>query len=205
MNSTLLIATGNPHKVEAIRRILNSTGFELVDLSAYPNIVEPVENGATFLENALIKSRYYCKATGLPALADDSGLEVDALDKRPGIHSARFAGANTPHSEKMLKILELLQGVPDEKRTARFRCVASATFPDGREFFDDGSMEGVIAHAPSGSGGFGYDPIVFLPELGKTVAEISAEEKDLLSHRGKAFRGLVSQLLEANPSRNHAV
>ena len=201
MNTTLLIATGNPHRVEAIRRILDNTDFELVDLSEFPDLEEPEENGATFLENAFIKSRYYSKATGLPALADDSGLEVDALEKRPGIHSSRFAGTETPHSEKMAKILELLDGVTGADRSGLFMCVAAATFPDGREFFAEGSMEGLIADKPSGSEGFGYDPIVYLPELGKTVAEIAAEEKDRLSHRGKAFRGLISQLLNSAQSQ----
>jgi XTP/dITP diphosphohydrolase len=200
VNPTLLIATGNPHKVEAIRRILGGAHFELVDLSAFPEIEEPEENGVTFLDNAFIKSRYYSKATGLPAIADDSGLEVDALDKQPGVLSARFAGADTPHSVKMARILELLEGVAGENRSGRFMCAAAATFPDGREFHAEGSMEGVIAQEPSGSGGFGYDPIVFLPELGKTVAEISAQEKDRLSHRGKAFRGLISQLLNPTPT-----
>ena len=192
----LLIATGNPHKVEAIQRILGDAPFQLVTLGEFPDIEEPEETGTTFLANALLKSRYYCEATGLPAIADDSGLEVDALDGQPGVYSARFAGGDTPHSVKMAKVLELLQDVPEEERTARFRCVAALTFPDGREMHADGSMEGLIADAPSGSGGFGYDPIVYIPELGKTVAEISADEKDARSHRGKAFRDLISQLLE---------
>lgn len=201
----LLIATGNPHKVEAIQRILGDAPFELVTLSEFPDIEEPEETGTTFLANALLKSRYYCQATGLPALADDSGLEVDAMDGRPGVYSARFAGGDTPHSVKMAKVLELLADVPEEKRTARFRCVAAITFPDGKELHADGSMEGVIAPAPSGSGGFGYDPIVYLPELGQTVAEISSAEKDRLSHRGKAFRALISQLLESTQGLSGAV
>ena len=201
----LLIATGNPHKVEAIQRILGDAPFELVTLSEFPDIEEPEETGTTFLANALLKSRYYCQATGLPALADDSGLEVDAMDGRPGVYSARFAGGDTPHSVKMAKVLELLADVPEEKRTARFRCVAAITFPDGKELHADGSMEGVIAPAPSGSGGFGYDPIVYLPELGQTVAEISSAEKDRLSHRGKGFRALISQLLESTQGLSGAV
>lgn len=201
----LLIATGNPHKVEAIQRILGDAPFELVTLSEFPDIEEPEETGTTFLANALLKSRYYCQATGLPALADDSGLEVDAMDGRPGVYSARFAGGDTPHSVKMAKVLELLADVPEEKRTARFRCVAAITFPDGKELHADGSMEGVIAPAPSGSGGFGYDPIVYLPELGQTVAEISSAEKDRLSHRGKAFLALISQLLESTQGLSGAV
>ena len=195
-----LIATGNPHKTEAIRRILAPYGLELVDLSSYPDIQEPVEDGDTFLANALIKSRYYCQATGLVALADDSGLEVDALGGEPGVHSARYAGGDTPHGVKMARVLELLQGVPREKRTARFKCVAAATFPDGREFHAGGAMEGLIFDHPRGEGGFGYDPIVFLPELGKTVAEISAEEKDKISHRGAAFRELAPFVTNAGKS-----
>ena len=201
----LLIATGNPHKVEAIQRILGDAPFELVTLRDFPDLEEPEETGTTFLANALLKSRYYCQATGLPALADDSGLEVDAMDGQPGVYSARFAGGDTPHSVKMAKVLELLADVPEEKRTARFRCVAAITFPDGREFHANGSMEGVIASAPSGSGGFGYDPIVYLPEVGQTVAEISAEKKDQLSHRGKAFRALISQLLKTTQGLSGAV
>ena len=201
----LLIATGNPHKVEAIQRILGDAPFELVTLSEFPDIEEPEETGTTFLANALLKSRYYCQATGLPALADDSGLEVDAMDGQPGVYAARFAGGDTPHSVKMAKVLELLADVPEEKRTARFRCVAAITFPDGKELHADGSMEGVIAPAPSGTGGFGYDPIVYLPELGQTVAEISSAKKDQLSHRGKAFRALISQLLETTQGLSGAV
>lgn len=189
-----LIATGNPHKTEAIRRLLSQEGIELVDLTQLPPIEEPIEDGATFLENAFIKSRYYSQATGLIALADDSGLEVDALNKEPGIYSSRFAGVNTPYSEKMARILELLKEVPELERTARFRCAATATFPDGREFSAEGSMEGVIASEPSGSGGFGYDPIVYIPHLGKTVAQLGPDEKDEQSHRGEAFRRLLELL-----------
>lgn len=190
-----LIATGNAHKSEAIRRILANVPIELVDLTSFPPIEEPEETGSTFLENALLKSRYYCEKTGLIALADDSGLEVDALNGEPGIYSARFAGAESPHSVKMAKILELLTDQPQEKRGARFRCVAAATFPDGREYTADASMEGFIGLEPSGAGGFGYDPIVRLPELGKSVAELTDAEKDKLSHRGKAFRELAQTLV----------
>ncbi len=189
-----LVATGNPHKTEAIRGILATYPITLTDLSEQTPIPEPEETGNTFLENALIKSRYYAKMTGFNAMADDSGLEVDALNGEPGVHSARYAGADTPHSEKMARILEALKDVPEAQRTARFRCVASMTFHDGREVTAEGSMEGVIAMAPQGDGGFGYDPIVYLPELGCTVAELSAEQKDEISHRGKAFRALMEKL-----------
>ena len=195
-----LVATGNPHKTEAIRGILAAYPITLTDLSEHDPIPEPEETGSTFVDNAFLKSRYYAKMTGFNAIADDSGLEVDALNGEPGVHSARYAGADTPHSEKMAKILEALKDVPEEKRTARFRCVAAVTFPDGREYSAEGAMEGVIALAPQGEGGFGYDPIVYLPELGCTVAELSAEQKDEISHRGKAFRALMAKLeVDASP------
>ncbi len=195
-----LVATGNPHKTEAIRGILAAYPITLTDLSEHDPIPEPEETGETFLDNAFLKSRYYAKMTGFNAMADDSGLEVDALNGEPGVHSARYAGADSPHSEKMARILEALKDVPEEKRTARFRCVAAVTFPDGREYSAEGAMEGVIALAPQGEGGFGYDPIVYLPELGCTVAELSADQKDEISHRGKAFRALMEKLeVEAAP------
>ena len=191
----ILLATGNPHKTEELRRILADLPVELVDLSSFdPPIPEPVEDGDTFLDNAFIKSRYYCRKTGLPAFADDSGLEVDALNGEPGVHSARYAGGDTPHNVKMARVLELLEGVPKEKRTARFRCVAAATFPDGREFHGEGAMNGIIHEKPEGIEGFGYDPILYLPDVQKTSAQISAQEKDARSHRGEAFRSLVSQV-----------
>lgn len=189
-----LVATGNPHKTEAIRGILADYPITLTDLSEHDPIPEPEETGETFLDNALLKSRYYSKMTGFNAMADDSGLEIDALNGEPGVHSARYAGVDTPHSEKMARILEAMKDVPEGKRTARFRCVAAVTFPDGREYTADGAMEGVIGLEPRGEGGFGYDPIVYLPELGCTVAELSPERKDEISHRGKAFRALMKKL-----------
>lgn len=189
-----LVATGNPHKTEAIRGILADYPITLTDLSEHDPIPEPEETGETFLDNALLKSRYYSKMTGFNAMADDSGLEIDALDGEPGVHSARYAGVDTPHSEKMARVLEAMKNVPEGKRTARFRCVAAVTFPDGREYTAEGAMEGVIGPEPRGDGGFGYDPILYLPELGCTVAELSAEQKDEISHRGKAFRALMKKL-----------
>lgn len=189
-----LVATGNPHKTEAIRAILAQYPITLTDLSEQTPVPEPVEDGETFLDNALIKSRYYARMTGLNAMADDSGLEIDALGGRPGVLSARYAGENTAHSEKMARVLEEMADVPEGQRTARFRCVAAVTFPDGREYHADGSMEGVIAFAPKGEGGFGYDPIVYLPQLGCTVAELTPEQKDSFSHRGIAFRKLMEKM-----------
>lgn len=189
-----LVATGNPHKTEAIRGILADYPIVLTDLSERAPIPEPAETGETFLANALLKSRYYASLTGLHAMADDSGLEIDALGGRPGVMSARYAGEATPHSEKMVRILEEMRDVPEGQRTARFRCVAAVTLADGREYHADGAMEGVIAFEPRGTGGFGYDPIVYLPELGCTVAELTAEQKDSFSHRGIAFRRLMLKL-----------
>lgn len=189
-----LIATGNAHKAEEFRRIYAQAPFQLRDLSDFPPIPEPIEDGETFLANARIKSQYYCQKTGLPSIADDSGLEVDALDGAPGIHSSRFAGADTPHSQKIQKLLDMLKGTPDSKRGARFRCAVVLTFPDGREFTAEGTMEGRIANSVSGVNGFGYDPVFLLPEQGKTSAELSEEDKDLLSHRGLALRALLEKL-----------
>lgn len=189
-----LVATGNHHKTEAIRAILADYPISLTDLTEQAPVPEPAEDGETFLDNALIKSRYYTKMTGLAAMADDSGLEIDALGGRPGVLSARYAGENTPHSEKMARVLEEMRDVPEGQRTARFRCVASVTFPDGREYHADGAMEGVIAFAPRGTGGFGYDPIVYLPQLGCTVAELTPAQKDSFSHRGIAFRRLMASM-----------
>jgi XTP/dITP diphosphohydrolase len=200
-----LVATGNRHKTEAIRSILADYPITLTDLSEQKPVPEPEETGATFLENALIKSRYYAEMTGFASMADDSGLEIDALDGRPGVLSARYAGSDTPHSVKMARLLEEMAGVPQEKRTARFRCVAAVTFPDGREYSAEGAMEGVIAFEPRGSGGFGYDPIVFIPQLGCTVAELTPEQKDSFSHRGIAFRRLMEKLkLERPPGPGSA-
>jgi XTP/dITP diphosphohydrolase len=189
-----LVATGNRHKTEAIRGILADYPITLTDLTEQAPIPEPVEDGETFLDNALIKSRYYARLLGMNAIADDSGLEVDALQGRPGVLSARYAGANSSHGEKIARLLEEMAEVPDEQRTARFRCVASVTFRDGREVYAEGSMEGVIAHEPRGEGGFGYDPIVYIPQLGCTVAELSPHQKDSFSHRGIAFRRLMEKL-----------
>ena len=192
--TSYLVATGNAHKAEEFRRIYADAPFQLRDLSHFPPMAEPVEDGDTFLANARIKSQYYCQQTGMIAIADDSGLEVDALNGAPGIHSSRFAGVDTPHPQKIQKLLEMLQDVPEAQRGARFKCVVVATFPDGREFTAEGSMEGRIASSISGDNGFGYDPVFMLPELGQTSADLSEEQKDLLSHRGKALRELLKKL-----------
>ncbi len=189
-----LVATSNPHKTDEVRRLLSEYPLTISDLSEHDPLPSPEETGESFQANALIKSRYYSRLTGCNAVADDSGLEIDALGGEPGIHSSRYGGEETPHSEKMAKILAALADVPEEKRTARFRCVAAVTYPDGREYYAEGKMEGRIALAPQGEGGFGYDPIFFIPEVGLTAAELSPEQKDSLSHRGQAFRRLMEKL-----------
>lgn len=194
MQHTFVVATGNAHKVQEIRAILREYPVELLSLRDFEVDEEPEEDGATYEANALIKARYYAKATGRPCLADDSGLEVDALDGAPGVISARFAGAETPHSEKIKVVLGHLQGVPDEQRGARFRCVAALVEPGGREVTCEGVCEGRIAHRPSGEHGFGYDPIFLLPERGCTTADLVEEEKNRISHRARAFLGLMKAL-----------
>ncbi|GMU52827.1 MAG: non-canonical purine NTP pyrophosphatase [Candidatus Xenobia bacterium] len=189
----LLLATGNRHKVGELSEILQETGVRLVDLADYPGIPEPVETEPTFEGNAILKARYYHEKTGLAVLADDSGLEVDALDGRPGVQSARYGG-DIPHSEKIALVLEELGELPDELRTARFRCVAVLVDAQGQLTVSPGAVEGLINYAPRGEGGFGYDPIFYLPEHGCTMAELPSEVKNSLSHRGRAVRGLFSQI-----------
>jgi XTP/dITP diphosphohydrolase len=149
--------------------------------------VDIVEDGKTFEENATIKATAISKLAGCLVLADDSGLEVDAMDKAPGIYSARWEGEDTPYSIKNQKIIDNLKDVPEEKRTARFVCAIAAAFPDGRVVTRRGTIEGLIAHKPAGENGFGYDPIFYVPEFKKTTAELSPEEKNKVSHRGKAL------------------
>ena len=187
-----VLATANPDKAAEIQEILGST----VDLVPRPDHVPDVdETGDTLLENARLKAVALCEATGLPAIADDTGLEVDALDGAPGVHTSRYAGENATYADNVKKMLAAMEGVADDRRTARFRTVALAIFPDGREVVGDGAVEGVIARAARGDGGFGYDPI-FIPIEGdgRTFAELPSEEKHVISHRGRAFRALAAAL-----------
>ena len=152
------------------------------------------ENGTTFEANALIKARAVAAQTDAPVLADDSGLEIDYLNGEPGVYSARYMGEDTPYEIKNQKLLDLLEGVPEEKRTARFVCVIAAVLPDGREFTTRGTIEGIIGYESKGEGGFGYDPIFFVPEFGCSTAELTMEQKNLVSHRGKALRAMKEVL-----------
>lgn len=192
----LVFATGNMDKLREIKQILADLDVEVLSMKEAGVNVDIVEDGKTFEENALIKARAVEKASGHLALADDSGLEVDALDKEPGIYSARYMGEDTSYDIKNNNIIERLAGVPDEERTARFVCAMAAVFPDGTEKTFVRTMEGRIGYEIAGANGFGYDPIFYLPEYGKTSAEISPEEKNEISHRGKALRALAEYLAD---------
>ena len=185
-----VIATHNQHKLQELQRILAPLGIEAItaDLS------EVEETGTTFAENAFLKAQPACRETGLPGVADDSGLEVEALDGRPGVYSARYAGENATDAQRMEKLLGELEGVPAEKRGARFVSAVCCVFPDGERTQVEGECPGAIAFAPAGEDGFGYDPVFLCGE--KTFAQMTAAEKDAVSHRGKALEKF-SQPLEA--------
>ncbi|MBO5197423.1 MAG: XTP/dITP diphosphatase [Lachnospiraceae bacterium] len=186
----IIFATGNEGKMKEVRMIMEGSGYQVVSLKEEglsPNIVE---DGTTFEENAVIKARAVMELTGEIAMADDSGLEVDYLDKAPGIYSARFMGEDTPYDIKNQYIIDKLSGVPEEKRTARFVCAIACAFPDGRVLTTRGTIEGIIGYEIAGSNGFGYDPIFYVPEYGKTTAELTPEQKNQVSHRAKALEAM---------------
>ena len=192
----LIFATGNMDKLREIKEILAGLDVEILSMKEAGIDIDIVEDGKTFEENALIKAKAVSKASGELALADDSGLVVDALGGEPGIYSARYMGEDTSYDIKNMNIIERLDGVPDEKRTARFVCAMAAVFPDGTEKTFVKAMEGRIGYKIAGENGFGYDPIFYLPEYGKTSAEITPEEKNAISHRGQALRALAEYLSE---------
>jgi XTP/dITP diphosphohydrolase len=191
---TVVIASTNPGKIAEVRQIMAGLPIVLLtsdDVGGWPEIEE---TGDTYLANALLKARAVAAVTGRAALADDSGIEVDALDGAPGVRSARFSGERASDEDNNAKLIESLDGVPSERRGARYRCVAVLVTPDGEEIAGIGSCEGQIGFEPRGTGGFGYDPW-FIPERGsRTMAELTAEEKHAISHRGKALRGLADKL-----------
>ena len=199
MSHKLVLATRNQGKITEFRRILDELApgqIELIGVDKFPDLVDVDETGSTFEENSLLKSRYTCDATGLPAIADDSGLCVDFLNGDPGIFSARWAGNHGDDQANIEKLLEQLKGVPDNKRTAHFKCVASLVLPDGREQVAEGRFEGHILHAPVGDNGFGYDPIFQPLGLSISSAQMSAQEKDLVSHRGKSLRSIAPHVIQ---------
>lgn len=196
---SLLIGTQNSGKMIEVKRILGEIPAELISLNDLPEIESPVEDGATFLDNAVIKAMYYFEQSGIMAMADDSGLEVDALSGAPGIRSARYGGEGLNDSDRTALLLEHMCGVADDKRSARFRCViavAGPGMPNGCYITAEGVVDGMITREPRGDNGFGYDPI-FVPDGEvRTTAEMSESEKDALSHRGIALRSLKLDLLE---------
>lgn len=189
----LVFATGNQGKVNEFRQMLGED-YEILSLKDLDISVDIVEDGATFEENAIIKAKTVMEATGHMVLADDSGFEIDCLNKEPGIYSARYLGEDTPYEIKNAELLRRCEGVPDEKRDARFVCVIACAYPDGTIDTATGVIEGKVAHEAKGEHGFGYDPIFFLPERGCTTGEMLPEEKNAISHRGIAIRKMVDIL-----------
>lgn len=197
---TLVTATANPHKAAEIQEILGGgDGGDVVLLARPEHVPDVDETGDTLEENARLKAAALAQVTAMPAVADDTGLEVDALGGAPGVHSARYAGEHATYADNVAKLLSELAALPDHggARRARFRSVAFVKFPDGREVFREGVVEGSIAEEPRGGSGFGYDP-VFVPDEGdgRTFAELASEEKHAISHRGRAFRALADALRE---------
>jgi XTP/dITP diphosphohydrolase len=197
---TLLLATTNEHKVEEFRTIFRDLPFTLLSLRDIQNEMDVEETGTTFAENAILKAQAYARATDMLALADDSGIEIDALGGAPGVYSARFAGRDTSYTERFRLIFERLQNVAPSERTARFRCAIALAEPSGYMRVAEGTIEGVIAESARGENGFGYDPIFLVPEFGKTTAEMTPEEKNRISHRGRAAEA-ARRLLESWPGR----
>ena len=192
----IIFATKNSGKVREVKMILEDMEADVFTMAEAGIDIEVEEDGETFEENAILKAEAIMQESDCLVLADDSGLEIDYLGGDPGVHSARFMGYDTPYEEKNAKILQMLEGVPEEKRTARFVSVIAAAFPDGRTVTVRGTVEGFIGYEQKGTNGFGYDPIFYIPELGKYSAELSLAEKNEISHRGKALRLMKEKLRE---------
>ena len=195
MTQRIILASNNAGKVREFNQLLAGSGFEVLPQSEF-DVVEAEETGLTFVENAILKARNAAEHTGLPAIADDSGLEVDALDGAPGIYSARYAGAGASDQQNLEKLLDDIKDIPDDQRTARFQCLMvylrHANDPTPRIF--QGTWEGRILHAPQGDNGFGYDPVFFVPTHNCSSAELEPELKNSLSHRGQALKQLIQAL-----------
>ncbi len=192
----IILASNNNGKIAEVKEILKDMNVEVISMKEAGLDVDIEENGSTFEENALIKAEAIMKMTGEITIADDSGLEVDYLNKEPGIYSARYMGHDTSYDIKNNAIIQRLDGVKGTDRSARFVCAMAVVFPDGKNIIARGTMEGLIADKPMGENGFGYDPIMYLPEYQKTSAQLSSEEKNKISHRGKALEKLKTQLQE---------
>lgn len=192
----MIFATGNMGKMKEIKAILGDIGEEILSMKEAGIDMDIVEDGSTFEENAIIKAKAVMERTGQLALADDSGLEIDALNKEPGIYSARYMGEDTPYEIKNSNLIERMKGVKGKDRSARFVCVIAATFPDGEIITTRGTIEGVIAEEPAGENGFGYDPIVYVPEYGMTTGQMDPDAKNAISHRGKALTAMKKILEE---------
>jgi XTP/dITP diphosphohydrolase len=193
----LLLASSNPGKIREYRLLLGDLGYQIVTLSEQGISKVTTESGNTYEQNAEMKATTYAKLSQLITLADDSGLEVDALHSKPGIHSARFAGKNATDADRVTKLLAMMAGVPWDRRTAHFKCVIAIATPEGKLILCQGKRHGIIAFEAKGGNGFGYDPIFYLPELAKTMAELPLELKNQLSHRGQAAqkaRNILNQL-----------
>lgn len=190
----IIFATGNKDKVKEIQMILADLGVEVITMKEAGICIDIEENGATYEENAMIKARAVAAHTEAIVMADDSGLEIDYLNKEPGVYSARYMGEDTSYRIKNANLISRLEGVPEEKRTARFVCAIGAVFPNGTEVTTRGTIEGIIGYEEKGANGFGYDPIFYVPEFGKTTAELSEEEKNQVSHRGNALRLMKEEL-----------
>ncbi len=196
----IIFATGNQHKMKEIREILGDIGLEIVSMKEAGIEADIVENGKTFEENAMIKATEIAKLCDDIVLADDSGLEIDYLDKAPGIMSARFMGEDTSYDIKNQALIDKLEGVPKEKRTARFVCAIAAVLPSGKQIVTRGTIEGMIGYEIAGENGFGYDPIFYVEEYGCTTAQLSPEEKNKVSHRGNALMAMKEKLEKEVPN-----
>jgi XTP/dITP diphosphohydrolase len=192
----VVVATRNPGKVAELRRILEPYDVDLVDLGAFPDAHDVAETGDSFAANALLKARAVAEATGLVAVADDSGLAVDALNGMPGIFSARWSGRHGDDEANLQLVLAQLSDIPDDRRGAAFICAAAAAVPGGGELVVEGRMSGSLIRAPRGSNGFGYDPVFVPVDDDRTTAEMPTADKDVISHRGRAFRALAPRLAE---------
>ncbi|MDO5410372.1 MAG: RdgB/HAM1 family non-canonical purine NTP pyrophosphatase [Lachnospiraceae bacterium] len=194
LTDKLIFASNNEGKIREVKEIMQDYGKEILSLREAGIDIDIEENGTTFEENALIKCRVIHEITGAMVLADDSGLEIDYLNKEPGVYSARYLGHDTPYDKKNQIILDRVKAAQGQERSTRYVCAIAAVLPDGSEYTVLETVEGLIAEKPAGEGGFGYDPIFLVPEYGKTMAELTPEEKNAISHRGKALRAIRSLL-----------